>query len=88
MICSGCTRAQEAAFKTLDSLGYTYKGGELWQPPLGKPPNFNLIDLLESWIADLKLSVIRREDIKLRPSNLLPLLIMAKEEILNHKSVK
>lgn len=24
-----------AAFCTLDRLGYTYRGGELWKPPLG-----------------------------------------------------
>lgn len=28
-----------AAIKTLESLGYTYNGGELWKPPLGKKPD-------------------------------------------------
>jgi hypothetical protein len=27
-----------AAIKTLDKLGYTCHGAELWKPPLGKPP--------------------------------------------------
>lgn len=32
------TKPQEqAAIKTLEHLGYTYHGGELWKPPLGKP---------------------------------------------------
>jgi hypothetical protein len=26
----------EAAFKTLENLGYEFCGGELWKPPLGK----------------------------------------------------
>lgn len=26
----------EAAFKTLERLGYTFEGGEEWKPPLGK----------------------------------------------------
>lgn len=25
----------QAALRTLDGLGYTYHGGELWKPPLG-----------------------------------------------------
>jgi hypothetical protein len=29
-----------AAVKTLKSLDYTYHGGELWKPPIGKPPRF------------------------------------------------
>ena len=37
--------AEQSAVKTLEQLGYTYHGGELWKPPLGKAPDFNLIDL-------------------------------------------
>ncbi len=37
--------AAQSAVKTLEQLGYTYHGGELWKPPLGKAPDFNLIDL-------------------------------------------
>ena len=33
-----------AAVKTLERKGYTYNGGELWKPPLGKPPDFDLLD--------------------------------------------
>lgn len=31
---------KEAAFKTLQDLGYTYHGGEMWKPPLGQPPAY------------------------------------------------
>ena len=37
-------RALCSAAKTLENLGYSYNGGDLWKPPLGKPPNFSLID--------------------------------------------
>lgn len=29
-----------AALKTLQDLGYTYHGGEMWKPPLGQPPAY------------------------------------------------
>lgn len=36
---------REAAEATLNSLGYTHSpGASLWKPPLGKIPNFNLVD--------------------------------------------
>ena len=36
---------REAAEATLNSLGYTHSpGASLWKPPLGKVPNFNLVD--------------------------------------------
>lgn len=35
------SRRREAACRTLDHLGYTWEGGELWKPPLGPlPPRF------------------------------------------------
>ncbi len=37
-----------AAEKTLQNLGYRHDGGELWRPPLGKKPDFNLIDQLKA----------------------------------------
>ena len=40
--------AEQSAIKTLEQLGYTYHGGELWKPPLGKAPEFNLIDSLRA----------------------------------------
>lgn len=42
-----------AAIKTLQSIGYTYQGGEFWKPPIGKAPNFDLIDSLHARIAEL-----------------------------------
>ena len=29
-----------SAIRTLDKLGYTYHGGELWKPPIGEKPTF------------------------------------------------
>jgi len=43
-------RKAEAAFKTLEMNGYNYEGGELWVPPLGKPPNFDLVDVASAAI--------------------------------------
>ncbi len=34
-------RKLTAALATLRNLGYTWNGGELWRPPLGKAPNFD-----------------------------------------------
>ena len=33
-----------AAIRTLERKGYTYQGGELWKPPLGKQPSFVMLD--------------------------------------------
>lgn len=33
-----------AAEQTLLNLGYTYQGGQLWKPPLGKAPDFDRND--------------------------------------------
>ena len=35
-----------AGAATLKRLGYTYEGGIEWQPPLGKAPDWNLMDRL------------------------------------------
>lgn len=32
--------ARNAAVKTLEKLGYTYHGGELWEPPIGEVPSY------------------------------------------------
>lgn len=45
---------QNSAVKTLEALGYTYNGGELWKPPIGKTPDFNLIDKLNARIKELE----------------------------------
>jgi len=34
----GCGDKESAAVRTLEKLGYTHNGGELWKPPLGAPP--------------------------------------------------
>ena len=46
--------AYKAAIATLEHLGYTYHGGEMWKPPLGPAPNFSLIDQLHAEIDALK----------------------------------
>lgn len=33
-------RYYEGAARTLRTMGYTWEGGALWKPPLGKPPRF------------------------------------------------
>lgn len=38
----------KAANKTLEHLGYSYHGGEMWAPPIGTKPNFDLIDRLRA----------------------------------------
>lgn len=35
-----------AAELTLLRLGYTFEGGEMWKPPIGKAPSFSAPDLL------------------------------------------
>ncbi|EIM13880.1 hypothetical protein [Pseudomonas chlororaphis] len=40
-------RLQSAA-RTLERLRYTDNGGELWKPPVGKQPDFDLIDQLKA----------------------------------------
>lgn len=35
-----------AAIATLTDMGYTYSGGQHWKPPIGKKPDFDLIDRL------------------------------------------
>lgn len=29
-----------AAVNTLESMGYTFEGGEQWKPPIGQPPKW------------------------------------------------
>lgn len=43
-----------AAIATLENLGYTYHGGIYWKLPLGKAPNFKLLDSLHAYIASLE----------------------------------
>jgi len=44
-------RYRDAAIATLVRLGYTWNGGKSWKPPLGKAPNFDLIDALKDRVA-------------------------------------
>lgn len=44
----------ESAERTLNNLGYRNLGGELWKPPLGKKPDFNIIDSLNERIKELE----------------------------------
>lgn len=50
--------AASAAIKTLQALGYTHSGGELWKPPIGQAPNFDLIDNLRTRIARLEAELV------------------------------
>lgn len=48
------TTADVAAIRTLERLGYTHSGGELWRPPLGKRPDFDLLDAKQAEIERLR----------------------------------
>lgn len=43
-----------AAERTLQRLGYQDRGGHEWAPPIGKAPDFDLIDNLRARIAELE----------------------------------
>lgn len=43
--------ALKSAEKTLRQMGYTNKGGEYWKPPIGKAPDFYLVDSLHKPVA-------------------------------------
>jgi len=47
-------RVYEAACKTLDHLGYEYRGGEMWAPPVGKKPAFAADELLDAAAAHMR----------------------------------
>ena len=49
-------REATAAIKTLQNLGYTYNDAELWKPPIGKVPDFDLVDSLRNRISELEAS--------------------------------
>lgn len=50
----GLAKKQESAVATLKRLGYTDCGGELWKPPIGNAPDFNLLDAANAQIAELQ----------------------------------
>lgn len=43
-----------AAVRTLAEMGYDWHGGEQWKPPIGKAPDFDLIDSLRTRITELE----------------------------------
>ena len=43
-----------SAKETLTHLGYTNEGGQLWKPPIGKKPDFDLVDQLRAQLAALQ----------------------------------
>lgn len=48
-----------AAVATLESMKYTWNGSVHWRPPLGKKPDFDLIDNLQAKIDKLQAEVER-----------------------------
>lgn len=44
----------KSAVATLLGLGYTDRGGEQWVSPIGKAPDFNLLDAANAQIAELQ----------------------------------
>lgn len=44
----------KSAVATLVGLGYTDRGGEQWAPPIGKAPDFNLLDAANAQISELQ----------------------------------
>ena len=45
-------RVLDAAERTLIRIGYTWRGGELYAPPIGARPDFDLNDKLRSALQD------------------------------------
>ena len=50
----------QSAKRTLESLGYTDNGGELWKPPIGPKPNFCLMDSYRHRIEELENDEVRQ----------------------------
>ena len=48
---------RDKSVKSLTQYGYTDCGGELWKPPLGKRPDFDRIDRLESDLAAARVTI-------------------------------
>lgn len=48
-----------AAVATLESMKYTWNGSVHWRPPLGKKPDFDLLDQKQAEIDELKAKVER-----------------------------
>jgi hypothetical protein len=54
--------SRDSAVRTLEQLGYTDEGGELWKPPIGKAPDFSLIDSLRAEVGTLQARVLELGD--------------------------
>lgn len=60
-----------SAARTLEQLGYTDAGGVLWMPPIGKAPDFNLIDALKAEVEALKAELREGDDLRERLAGIL-----------------
>ena len=58
----GTRNKNTAAIATLERMGYTYHGGELWKPPLGKAPDFDLIDRIHARMEAAEARASQAED--------------------------
>lgn len=45
---------ERAAVRTLERLGYAFHGAELWKPPIGPRPNFDLNDRLREALTKIR----------------------------------
>ena len=56
---------RDAAVATLIQLGYTYRGGMLWVPPIGKAPNWSLLDQKQHQIDCLTQELAEAREFKM-----------------------
>ena len=59
--CDTCSK-NTAAIATLERMGYTYHGGELWKPPLGKALDFDLVDRIHARMEAAEARARQAED--------------------------
>lgn len=67
VVCRHPANQLRAAAATLEKLGYTYHGGEVWKPPLGKPPHWALQPYQSAVMAmvDAARPSVREDDLPL-----------------------
>ncbi|WP_063664506.1 hypothetical protein [Comamonas thiooxydans] len=65
-------RRLQAAERTLLGRGYTYHGGELWKPPLGKAPDFDRNDRNAALLAEIDAHMRDMWDKRLLPASCWP----------------
>lgn len=56
--CNDKPARDAAAVRTLEAKGWTWRGAEQWAPPIGNPPDFDLIDSLRTKIAELEAEAV------------------------------